>query len=171
MLKICVLLAAAIFTISIYTITATDIDGGQINFSGFQGKKILIVNTATNSPFVSQYGALEQLYQQYHDSLIIIAFPSNSFGHEPGSNETIKNFVLTNYNAHYMLGAKISVTGPDQASIYQWLTQLSQNGMMNSAVQSDFQKYFVDTDGLLIGVFAPSISPMDSSIQNLILGN
>jgi glutathione peroxidase len=171
MIKLSILISAFLLTVSIYTITSTDIDGNQINFSSFQGKKILIVNTATNSPYVSQYAGLEQLYQQYHDSLVVIVFPSNTFGHEPGDNASIKNFIITNYNAHYILGAKISVAGPNQAPIYQWLTQQSQNGMMNNTMYSDFQKYFVDKDGTLIGAFAPTVLPTDSSIIHLILGN
>jgi len=165
------IITSLFFTISIYSISATDINGGQINFSGFQGKKILIVNTASNGSYTSQYAALEQLYQLYKDSLVVIAFPSNSFGNEPGSNAGIKDFVTGTYNTHFLLAAKADVTGPSQIPIYQWLTQQSQNGMMNSVVQGDFQKYLVDKNGILIGVFSPMIGPMDSSIQNAITDN
>jgi glutathione peroxidase len=171
MIRIAFIITSLFFTISIYSISATDINGGQINFSSFQGKKILIVNTASNSSYVAQYAALEQLYQQYKDSLVVIAFPSNSFGNEPGSNTSIKNFVTSTYNTHFQLAAKVEVSGSSQATIYQWLTQQGQNGMMNNAVRGDFQKFLVDKDGTLMGVFSSTIDPMDNSIQNAITNN
>jgi len=171
MTKLLIFITGVFLTVSIYTITSENIDGGQINFSSFQGKKILIVNTASNSPYVSQYTGLEQLYQQYHDSLVVIAFPSNSFGNEPGTNQEIKNFVMSTYNVHFLLGAKVPVTGVQKPAIYQWLTQQVQNGMMNSDVLYDFQKYLIDDDGTLIAVFGSNIHPMDSTIQNAITNN
>jgi glutathione peroxidase len=171
MLKIVFVVATLFFTVSIYSISFNDTNGVQVNFSDFQGKKILIVNTASASPYVSQYASLEQLYQLYKDSLVIIAFPSNSFGHESGDNIGIHNFVTTNYNIHFMLGAKIDVTGIGQSAIYQWLTQQSQNGMMNSTIQSDFQKFLIEKDGKLVGVFSADLNPMDSTIQNAIKVN
>lgn len=171
MTKIAVIIINFFLTISIYSISSADINGGQINFSDFQGKKILIVNTASNSPYVAQYAALEQLYQLYKDSLVVIAFPGNSFSNEPGSNASIKSFVTSTYNIHFLLAAKVDVSGSGQAPIYQWLTQQSQNGMMNIVVQSDFQKFLIDKDGTLIGVFSAAVSPLDSSIQNAITGN
>jgi glutathione peroxidase len=171
MIKTVLIISTLFFTISIYSISSTDINGEQFNFSDFQGKKILIVNTASNSRYVGQYAALEQLYQQYKDSLIVIVFPSNSFGNETGDNAAIKNFVVNNYNAHFLLAGKLDVTGSSQAPIYHWLTQQSQNGMMDNPMLGDFQKFLVDKDGTLIGVFSPVISPMDSSIQNAITNN
>ncbi len=164
--------AFALFTttISIYSISFVDIDGSELNFSGYQGKKILIVNTASNSPYTNQYASLEQLYQQYKDSLMVVAFPSNSFGNESGNNAAIKNFVLNTYNIHFLLGAKVEVTGSGQAPIFQWLTQESRNGMMNNTIQSDFQKFLIEKDGTLIGVFSADVSPLDSSIHHAIIG-
>jgi glutathione peroxidase len=171
MVKSLIGIFAVVVTTSIYTLTASSIDGSTMNFSSFQGKKILIVNTATGSEYVSQYVGLEQLYQQYKDSLVIIAFPSNSFGHEPGSNASIDSFVNNTYHIHYILGAKLNVVGESEAAIYQWLTQQTQNGMLNSTVQGDFQKYLVDTDGKLIAVFSPDVDPMNQLVQNAITGN
>lgn len=156
---------------SIYSISEQDISGEAISFSDFAGKKILIVNTATNCPFVGQYGGLEQLYQQYKDSLVVIAFPSNSFGNESASNSSIKSFVQSTYNTHFVLGSKVNVSGTEKANIYEWLTKKSLNGMLEGEVKGDFQKYLVDRNGLLIGVFSSSVQPMDSLIQKAILEN
>lgn len=172
MLKIDLIIMAAIsFSVSIYSISATDIEGQVIHFSDFSGKKILLVNTATNSSYVSQYSGLEQLYQTYKDSLIVIAIPSDSFGNEPGSNQTIKDFVTTTYNTHFVLGEKAAIKGPGSASIYQWLTEESMNGVMDNEVVGDFQKFLISKDGNLIGVFSPMVEPMDSLIQNALLHN
>jgi glutathione peroxidase len=168
MTKLLLFLMTAVVTVSIYTITEPDIDGGTIHFSNYQGKKILIVNTACYSPRTSQFSGLEQLYQTYKDSLVVVAFPSNSFGHEPGTNQQIKSFIMSHYNVHFVLGGKLDVSGANQGTIYQWLSQIAQNGMMNSSVSDDFQKYLVDKDGKLIAVYSPNVQPMDNVIQNAI---
>jgi glutathione peroxidase len=171
MIKSILLIAATFFTANIYTITSTDIDGNDIHFSDFAGKKILIVNTASNSSAVSQYAQLEELYQKYKDSLIVIAFPSNSFGNEPGTNQNISDSVASKYHVHFLLGAKADVIGSNQSLIYQWLTQEAQNGMMNNIVVDDFQKFLINKNGTLVGVFSPVVDPMDSLIQNAVLHN
>jgi glutathione peroxidase len=171
MFKSLIIVASLFFTVSIYSITEADIDGNAMSFSTFAGKKILIVNTATNSPYVPQFVQLEELYQQYKDSLVVIAFPSNSFGHETGDNASIKSFVQSTYNIHFILGAKVNVKETEQAGIYSWLTSMTQNGMLNSEVHDDFQKYLINGSGTLIGVFNSSIQPMDSLIQKAILEN
>jgi glutathione peroxidase len=155
----------------IYSFSVPATSGGTaINFSDFRGKKILIVNTSSNSLFTPQYGRLEQLYQQYKDSLVIVAIPSNDFNHEPGSDQDILSFVQSNYSIHYLLAGKTSVSGAGQSDLYKWLTTGSQNGAMSSTVQYDFQKYLVGSDGHLIGYFTGAMDPMDSTIQNAIQG-
>src|SRR6185437_10574758 len=112
----------AILISTIYSFSVTGIDGTAINFSDFQGKKVLIVNTASNSSQVDQYGQLEKLYQQYKDSLVIVAIPSNSFGNEPNDNATIQSFVMNNYNIHYLLASKTDVLDSSHSPLYSWLT-------------------------------------------------
>ncbi len=165
------LLISTFLLTSIYTIPYTDIDGGMQNFGNFQGKKILIVNIATGSSRVSQLEQLQQLYQQHQDSLVIIAFPSNSFANEPRTNAEVKQFCQSNYGATFHLAAKGNVKDPGQLPIYHWLSTTSENGVMNGAVQGDFQKFLIDKNGQLIGVFAPDISPMDSILVNGIAEN
>jgi len=171
MYKLIVFLLPFIAISDIYSFSIPGINGGAaINFSDYAGKKILIVNTCSDSAYAPQYGRLEQLYQQYKDSLVIVAIPSNNFGREPGSEAAIQSFVNSNYPIHYLLAGKMSVTGDGQSTLYQWLTTGSQNGGMSSTVKYDFQKYLVGTDGHLIGWFTGAMDPMDSTIQNAIQG-
>ncbi len=172
MIKISAILLGLFCTsVSIYSISVNDIDGTVINLSVYEGKKILIVNTATQSRHVGQLAMLEQLHQLYGDSLVIIAIPSNSFGKEPLDNNAIKSFVQSQFNIHFILAAKSNVIGTEKPAIYNWLTEQSQNGTMNNTMYGDFQKFLIDKDGKLMGVFAPIISPMDISIQQAITGN
>ena len=152
----------------IYSLPLNDIDGNPINLGQFQGKKVLIVNTATNSSYVSQYDSLEQLYQKYKDSLVIIAIPSNSFGNESNDNPTIKDFVMSNYHIHYILAQKMDVTGDTRSALYSWLTHIEQNNMMNNDVQGDFFKFLIDGSGRLVGAFVPSVDPMSDDMQSVI---
>ncbi len=152
----------------IYNLSLNDIDGNPIDLHQFQGKKILIVNTATGSSYVNQYASLEQLYQKYKDSLVIIAIPSNSFGNETGDNASIKDFVMNNYNIHYILAQKMDVTGESQSSLYSWLTHIEQNNMLSNDVQGDFFKFLADQSGRLVGAFMPSVDPMSDDMQGVI---
>lgn len=168
MTQIFSLLIALFSFTSIYDYSISDIDGNTISLSQFQGKKMLLVNTASNSQYTSQYQGLEQLYQRYSDSLVIIAIPSNSFGHEPLSNAAIKQFVSSNYNNHFILGAKTDVAGTNQCPLYNWLTHSAQNGVMENTLSNDFYKFLIDRSGNLIGAFAPSVDPMSQQIQDAI---
>lgn len=157
--------------ISIYSLSVSSIDGGTINFSQFQGKKILIVNTARKSKYAKQFASLEQLYQKYKDSLVVVAFPSNDFNHEPGTGKDIKDSILLNYQASYIIGAKQVATGSGMAPIYKWLSESSQNGSIDNPVSADFCKYLIDNTGNIVGVFAGSVDPMDPLIQSAIINH
>ncbi len=132
--------------------------------SQYSGKKVLLVNIATNSNRVAQIGQMQQLKNIFGDSLIVIGFPSNSFGKEPRTNAQIKTFCEANYNVTFPLADKASVINPLQQLVYIWLTTVSQNGMLNQTIKGDFQKYLVNEQGVLIGIFAPSITPTDKII-------
>ena len=159
------LLTTAAYLTSIYNLQITDIDNNILNLSDYQGKKILFVNIATGSSKVSQLGQLQQLNQAYGDSLVIIGFPSNSFGHEPGTNSEIKQFCQSQYNISFKLASKASVNGAAIQPIYNWLTHQSDNGVLNNDVVTDFQKFLVDKNGSLIGIFNSQVLPMDSTLQ------
>jgi glutathione peroxidase len=157
--------------ISFYSLSLNDTNGQPIPFSSFQGKKVLIVNTGINTADSVQYGKLEQLYQKHKDSLVIIAVPSDDFGHAPVNNDSIRNFVYSHYNIHYILAAKASVKGASVSSLYNWLANQSQNGSMSIGVKNDFYKYLINNDGLPVGIFNKSVDPMSDEVQNAIIGN
>lgn len=155
---------------SIYTIAVPlSVAGNVINMNDCRGKKILIVNTASNSPYAVQYGSLETLYQQYKDSLTIIAVPSNSFGNEPNPNKSIAAIINPVHHFNFLIAAESEVTG-NTTGLYKWLLNKSENGIMDSEVKGDFQKYLIDSNGNLIAVFAPEVDPLDEMIQNAIKG-
>lgn len=155
--------------ISFYSLAVLDTDGNSISFAGFEGKKVLIVNIASNSKDTAQLHSLEQLYQAHKDSLIVLAIPSNDFGNEPLTNLQLKNMLQQQYDAHYTIAQKISVG--DSASLsplYQWLTKSEQNGMADAAVKKDFYKFLINKQGQLTGIFTQYVNPMDSVLVNAI---
>ena len=160
-----------IFQTSIYTHSITDVNGTSIPLSNFQGKKILLVNIATGSERVNQLAGLQQLHQQYHDSLVIIAFPSNSFGHEALSNAEIKTFCLSNYTTGFIIAQKNAVTGSSLQSVYSWLGNANDNGASAITVVNDFQKILLDKYGDIIAIYAPTVSPTDAALQTAITSN
>jgi glutathione peroxidase len=151
---------------TIYSFKVTGLEGGTIDFSAFKGKKILIVNTASECGYTPQYEGLEKLYRANKGKLIIVGFPANNFGaQEPGDNKTIAGFCKKNYGVSFPMAAKISVKGGDQAAIYQWLTQKAKNGVKDSEVKWNFQKYLIDENGHLIEVFPSAVKPEGPEIK------
>lgn len=167
-LKLSFLCTSFLAAMTIYDISLPAIDGTTIDLDNYHGKKILFVNTATNSPYVNQYAGLEQLYQRYKDSLVIIACPSNSFGNEPGNDSSINQFVSSAYNIHYLLAKKTIVIGDSSQPLYKWLTQLDKNDVMENPVKTDFYKFLVDENGRLVGAFSGSTDPMSNRVQEAI---
>ena len=148
---------------SIYSFTITNTQGGNIPLSDYQHKTLLLVNIATgNQARVGQLAGLQQLQQEYADSLVVIAFPSNSFGNEDLSNEELLHYCQYNYSSTFLVAAKGSVDSTDMQPIYNWLTKKTENGIMDSRVKSDFQKYIINRDGNLSGVFSGAVLPTDS---------
>ena len=164
-MKILILVLVSFFEVSVYSFKVPAASGAVIDFSSFQGKKILVVNFACSSPMAEQIGELEQLYRQHKDSLVVIAFPSNSFGNEPRTNDQIRDFCTGMYNTSFLIASKGSVIGTDIQPFYSWITQQSQNGMLNSTVNGDFKKYLISKEGKLIGVFSSKVKPTDQKIQ------
>ncbi|UEG51076.1 glutathione peroxidase [Ferruginibacter lapsinanis] len=156
---------APITTQSIYDFKVESLDGGTINFADFKGKKILIVNTASECGFTPQYEGLEALYQKYKDRLVIVGFPANNFGgQEPGTNADIKEFCKKNYGVTFPMAAKISVKGDDTAPIYKWLCNKSENGVLDAEVGWNFGKFLLDEKGTLLNYFPSKVAPMDEEI-------
>jgi len=154
---------------SIYDFKVTALDGSIIDFSKFKGKKILIVNTASKCGYTPQYEALEKLYEKYKNKMVIVGFPANNFGsQEPGTNSEIAEFCKKNYGVSFPMAAKISVKGSDMAQIYHWLTEKNQNGLEDSEVKWNFQKYLINENGQLTNVFMSGIKPDSKEIATAI---
>jgi len=155
---------------SIYQFKVEDINGNQFDFSTLAGKKIMIVNTASKCGFTPQYKDLQMLYEKYKDkNFIIVGFPSNDFlWQEPGSNQDIAAFCQKNYGVTFPMMAKITVTGRKKHPLYKFLTEKSKNGLEDSKVKWNFQKYLIDNQGFLYKKFASSTNPMDKEITEWI---
>ncbi len=155
---------------TIYQYKVEDLYGNEFDFSTLKGKKVIIVNTASKCGLTPQYEDLEALYKEYKDEgLVIIGFPANNFAEqEPGTNEEIAVFCQQNYGVTFPMMAKISVKGEDMAPIYKFLTQKSKNGLEDSEVEWNFQKYLINENGELEDVISPKTSPKDEEITNWI---
>jgi len=150
---------------SFYDFTVVTIDGQQYKMSDLKGKKVMIVNTASNCSNTPQYKDLELLNMAYGGKLVIVGFPANNFGsQEPGTNQEIKAFCTSKYSVTFPMMSKISVKGADMHPLYQWLTQKSKNGVADSEVQWNFQKYIIDENGNLVGYFKPTVKPLSDPI-------
>ena len=138
-----------------YDYKLSTIQGADFDLSAFKGKKILLVNTASACGLTPQYKQLEELYENYKDKLEVVGLPCNDFaGQEPGSEKEIEKFCETNFGVTFPLTAKVKIKGDDVNPLYQFLTKKELNGYADSEVQWNFQKYLVDENGHLTGVFA-----------------
>jgi glutathione peroxidase len=155
---------------SIHQFLATDIKGDTFEFSNLKGKKVMIVNTASQCGLTPQYEKLQELYDTYKDSnFTIIGFPSNDFmGQEPGSNSEISKFCVENYGVEFKMMGKIKIKGDDKHDVYQFLTDKEWNNKQDSSVEWNFQKYLLNKNGELEKVISPQTSPMDEEIVNWI---
>lgn len=165
-------IAASMTKETIYQFKVQDLSGNEFDFATLKGKKIIIVNTASECGLTPQYEQLQGVYNQYKDqNVVIIGFPANNFGaQEPGSNAQIASFCQKNYGVTFPMMAKISVKGSDMHPVYQFLTQKAKNGLEDSSVQWNFQKYLINSNGELEKVIAPSTLPTDAEIINWIEG-
>lgn len=153
-------------TENIYQFKVKDLTDKDFDFSVLKGKKIMIVNTASKCGLTKQYTQLQEVYEKYKDkNLVIIGFPANNFGaQEPGTNEQIGAFCQQNYGVTFPMMSKISVKGTDMHPIYQFLTQKSKNGLQDSDVAWNFQKYLINEKGVLEKVIPPTTLPNDAEI-------
>ena len=151
---------------SIHQFTVQNIEGKDFSFSSLKGKKIMVVNTASKCGLTPQYEQLEGLYEQFKDSnFVIIGFPANNFmSQEPGTNEEIVEFCQKNYGVSFPMMSKISVKGSDMHEVYKFLTQKSLNGLEDSSVKWNFQKYLLNEEGKLEKVIDPRALPNDPEI-------
>ncbi|WP_312344421.1 glutathione peroxidase [Chryseobacterium binzhouense] len=140
-------------------------EGKTINFADFKGKKILIVNTASECGYTPQYADLEKISKDYAEKLVVVGFPANNFGEqEPGSNVEIGAFCQKNYGVTFPLASKVSVKGDDTAPIFKYLSDKNLNGVKDTDIQWNFTKFLVDENGKLIESFPSKVKPTDEAI-------
>ena len=151
---------------SIHNFNVQDIYGNKFDFKTLKGKKVMVVNTASKCGLTYQYENLENLYSQYkNNNFVIIGFPANNFlWQEPGSDEKIASFCKENYGVSFPMMSKISVKGSSIHPIYKFLTNKSENGVLDSSVSWNFQKYLIDENGFIVRVISPRMKPDDQSI-------
>lgn len=148
-----------------YNFKVKTLEGKEFDFASLKGKKVMIVNTASKCGNTPQYKDLEDLYQKYQPNLVIIGFPANNFAsQEPGTNSEIRKFCTENYGVTFPMMEKISVKGDDMAPLYKWLTSKDKNGVMDSEVKWNFQKYLIDENGKLVEVIDPKEKPTSDKV-------
>ena len=156
-------------TKSLHDFKAKTLEGADFDFASLKGKKILIVNTASECGYTPQYKDLEALYEKYKSkNFVVIGFPCNDFGgQEPGTSNDIKAFCTKNYGVTFQMMEKVSIaTSP----IYKWLTSKAENGVLDATVKWNFNKFLVDEKGHLVKYLPSNTKPMDAEITNWIEG-
>ncbi|MRX70005.1 glutathione peroxidase [Flavobacterium resistens] len=155
---------------TIYQFKVEDLSGKTFDFASLKGKKVLIVNTASKCGLTPQYKDLEAVYKEYKDkNFVIVGFPANNFaGQEPGTNEEIATFCQLNYGVTFPMMDKVSVKGDDMCEVYKFLTQKSKNGLQDSEVEWNFQKYLINEKGELVKVIKPKTLVTDPEVINWI---
>jgi glutathione peroxidase len=152
---------------SIYDYKINSIEGEELKLESFKGKKMLLVNVASECGFTKQYKDLQELHEKYGDKLTIIGFPCNQFGgQEPGTETEIKSFCEKNFGVTFQLTEKIDVKGKNQHPIYKWLTEKELNGKEDSSVKWNFHKYLIDEEGNYVEEFPSSVNPMSDKITS-----
>jgi glutathione peroxidase len=151
---------------SIYDFKVKGLDGKEIDFAKFKGKKVLVVNTASKCGYTSQYADLQKLYDKYQGKLVIVGFPANNFGEqEPGSNSEIGEFCKKNYGVTFPMAEKVSVKGDDAHALFKYLSdEAKKMGTPDPVVKWNFTKFLINEKGKLVKVFPSKVSPMSEEI-------
>jgi glutathione peroxidase len=166
---------------SIYDFKVPGLDGNEINFADFKGKKIMVVNTASECGNTPQYADLEKLYEKYKNTLVIVGFPANNFGEqEPGSNEEIKAFCKKNYGVTFAMAEKVSVKGDDIHPLFKYLVDQSKEmaksvptantkdlawrDYLRNPITWNFTKFLVNEKGEVVTVFHNKVNPMSEEV-------
>lgn len=157
--------------VSVFSLTVQLNNGTIVPLSHYAGKKMLLVNTASNCGYTRQYDELEALSKKYADRLVVIGFPANDFGaQEQGSDEAIAEFCRINYGVHFPIAIKSTVIhSPAQHPVFQWASDYRKNGWNNQAPVWNFCKYLIDEQGRLVGFFESGIAPTDAELLNAII--
>ncbi|GAB2793393.1 glutathione peroxidase [Hymenobacter luteus] len=162
--------SAAAATGTVYDFTVKSIDGKDVKLSQYKGKKLLIVNTASECGYTPQYKELEELYKKHGDKVVVLGFPANNFGgQEPGTEAQIAAFCEKNYGVTFPLFSKISVKGADTAPLYKFLSDKTKNGAVADAPTWNFCKYLIDETGHVVAFYPSKVKPMSDELVAAIL--
>ena len=155
---------------SFYSLSVQLNNGSFLSFDSLRGRKLLLVNTASDCGYTNQYSDLQKLYEKYDDKLTVIAFPANDFQQqEKGSDEEIGNFCKINFGVTFPVALKSSaVKGNGQQKVFQWLTDKTKNGWNNKPPSWNFSKYLINEEGVLTNYFDPAISPLSEEVLKAI---
>ena len=147
---------------NIYQFEAELLEGESKSFSDYEGRVLLIVNTASKCGFTPQFAGLEKLYEKYHDQgLEVLGFPCNQFGgQDPGSNEQIGTYCQRNYGVKFPMFAKVDVKGPEAHAVFRYLTNNSK-GILGNGIKWNFTKFLINKKGEVINRYAPTTKPED----------
>lgn len=164
------LLSAQNMDQTVYQFKVTDIYGKEVSLADYQGKALLIVNVASECGYTPQYTELQALYESHKDKgLVVLGFPCNQFaGQEPGTNAEIMNFCSTKFHVTFPMFSKIDVKGKEQSALYNFLTSKDLNGVMDSEVKWNFQKYLISREGKLIEMLKPGMNVDDPEALKVI---
>ena len=166
LISICLMAAASIQpSKTVYDLTVKNIDGKNVSLSQYKGKVMMIVNVASLCGNTPQYKDIQALYSKYQSKgLVVLGFPANNFmGQEPGGDKEIKDFCTREYAVTFPMFSKISVKGKDIAPLYSYLTQKSENGVIDAPVKWNFQKFIISKKGQVITSISPSTSVNDDA--------
>lgn len=158
---------------SFYDFTVTTLSGEEFSFEQLRGKRVLVVNTASECGYTPQYEQLQELYAEYGgENFTIVGFPANNFGgQEPGSDDEIQAFCQRNYGVEFPMMSKVSVKGDDTHPVYQWLTSQELNGVSDGNVRWNFHKFTIDENGQWTAEYPSNVSPLDEEIISFAQGS
>ncbi len=155
---------------SFYDLSTQLNNGTVLSFNSLRGKKLLLVNTASDCGYTSQYSDLQKLYEEYQDVLTVVAFPANDFKEqEKGDDEEIRNFCTINFGISFPIALKASVVkGNNQQKVFQWLSDKTKNGWNSQSPSWNFSKYLLNEKGVLTNYFDPAVSPLSEEVKKAI---
>lgn len=159
--------------VSFYSLSMQANNGDTVHFDSFKGKKVLLVNTASNCGYTNQYDDLQKLTEQFKDSLVVLGFPANDFKEqEKGTDAEIAAFCRQNFGVTFPLMQKsVVIKSLQQNTVFQWLTDSAKNGWNNQFPTWNFSKYLVNEKGMLTHYFDPSVSPLSNEVEDAITKN
>jgi glutathione peroxidase len=156
--------------VSFYLLKMVANNGSLITFDSFKGKKVLLVNTASDCGYTGQYEELENLHRQYGEKLVVLGFPANDFKHQEMKNDAaIAAFCKINYGVSFLLMKKSSVVkSSEQNEVFNWLSDSTRNGWCNQAPVWNFCKYIIDENGKLLAFFPNTVSPLSKEVLTVL---